>query len=188
MYFWSNGFISLLIQDLVFGIYCVIVIIDEGCVVEDCVDFIVFFLFQVFFVVMDVICVNGNDGLIEVMVMGGVVFYVYFWNMGNILLLIDNFFFGIYEVIVIDVNGCFVVISIIIDESNLFELIIEGVFIVFCIDMFILIVVVNGGVVFYIYEWSDNFGMVFGNEVMLENFNSELINVLVVDNNGCVIQ
>ena len=187
-YLWSNGSTSSLIQDLAPGTYCVTVTTDEGCVVEDCVDLIAPPLLQVFPVVTNVTCANGNDGSIEVTVTGGVAPYAYSWNTGNTLPSIDNLSPGTYEVTVTDANGCFVVTSITIDESNPLELTIEGAPTVPCTDMFTLTAVVNGGVAPYTYEWSDNFGTVLGNEVTLENPNSELINVLVVDNNGCAIQ
>lgn len=54
---------------------------------------------------VDVIC-DDNNGFVIVILSNGEVLYIYIWLNDVIIVMIFSLLFGIYGVIVIDVNGC----------------------------------------------------------------------------------
>lgn len=56
---------------------------------------------------MDVFCYGGFNGIVIVIVGGGIIFYIYFWLfLGGINVIVIGLIVGIYIVIVVDNNGC----------------------------------------------------------------------------------
>lgn len=81
-YEWSNGVIIFFIFNLLVGIYIVMVIDIVECMVMVSIDVNVFFVLFCFIEVMSFIFMVGNDGEVIIMVIGGIVFYIYFWSDG----------------------------------------------------------------------------------------------------------
>lgn len=62
-------------------------------------------VFNVFF--LSVSCNGGIDGFIMLMFLGGVGGYIFFWlDFNEIIVIVLGLMVGVYNVIVIDVNGC----------------------------------------------------------------------------------
>lgn len=150
------------------GIYIVIVIDVNECEVMVMVIIEEVFEFDINVDVFEVVCGVGNIGEVFVEVIGGLLFYIYEWSIGEFDINIENFFEGIYFVMVMDVNGCMKVEEIFIE-------VIEDFFIIVVLrDVFCngdnigsILVIVEGGIVFYLYEW------------FIGDMFSELINLLV---------
>lgn len=62
IYNWSIGVIIVIIQDVEFGNYCVIIMIDDGCIFMDCIfiiNFLVFFIIDGYVYLFD--SINGGE-------------------------------------------------------------------------------------------------------------------------------
>ncbi len=66
--------------------------------------------------VMDVTCNGSCDGMADVMAFGGTAPYTYFWITGETTPFIAGLCAGVYDVDVIDANGCNQFLSIVINE------------------------------------------------------------------------
>lgn len=111
-------------------------------------------------VVIDVICFNNNDGVIDLVFFGG--FGVIFWWMGfNGYIFLSqsfiNFMEGIYIVVVINLNGCEEEEFFIVNSFGVGVEVIGDVIGFICDgdDFVILDIIVMGGLFGYIYFWSD---------------------------------
>lgn len=187
-YEWSNGFIGSAIQGLADGTYCVTVTTDNGCVSEECVTLVSPPDMQLTVTTTDVSCANGTDGTITVFVTGGVAPYVYVWNNGTTTQTITNLAPGVYEVTVIDANGCTATINAAITEpENPLFAEIEGAPTAPCTEEFTLTAVFGGGVAPYTLLWTDDDDNVLGSDINLVNPSSELIRLAVTDDNGCTV-
>lgn len=61
--------------------------------------------------IINVFCNGGFNGMVNVIVIGGIVFYSYLWFlMGGINVIVIGLSVGIYIVIVIDNNGCIIIV------------------------------------------------------------------------------
>lgn len=92
--FGGSSFVGVNINDLVFGLYVVIVIDQDlfGCFIIDIFNIGQFDLFQVMLLdLANESCIGGGmDGVIIVGVDGGMVFYIYDWlNMDIDFILMD---------------------------------------------------------------------------------------------------
>lgn len=89
------------------------------------------------------------------------VFYIYSWLVVGVnMFQLMNFGLGIYIVMVMDSNGCFGIVEYVIVEVMLLVVMIEILVYIdvdFCNG--IVIVIVFGGIFFYIYEWLNIFGI-----------------------------
>ncbi len=118
-YVWNNGLTTSSIDNLSLGLYSVTITDSIGCSItssnsinssespEIIIDSIA-----------NVSCFNGNDGAINVSVIGGVEPYLYNWNNGLNTLSIDGISSGTYILTVTDSNGCIVTESIEVLEPN----------------------------------------------------------------------
>lgn len=106
------------------GIYELIVIDEVGNE-----KIVVVFLFVLEFFIVELGWVEfvfsdiSEDGKVEVSGNGGILFYKISWDNGVVGFKVENFGFGQYSVIVIDVNGCIVSVDFEIMERVLKELI-----------------------------------------------------------------
>ena len=73
---------------------------------------------QISYTQTNVSCVNGNDGRIQIEVLGGTPPYYYHWNSGETTQNIDNLLAGSYTVDITDSNNCSVSETIVIEQPS----------------------------------------------------------------------
>lgn len=110
--------------------------------------------------------------------------YVWLFNVGN-MVMVSNFVFGSYNVMVEDVNGCFVFIIVIVNELSVLIISVNEDLIVCEGDFVILIVIISGGigvlnVVWMLGNLSGNFVQVMVNVMIIYM-------VIVIDSWGCFV-
>lgn len=184
IYSWSNGVIGLIVFGLFVGMYIVIVIDVNGCMVI--VSFIVMEMFLVNVLIIGEIVVCGVEdfGFVGIIVNGGIFFYIYNWSIGVIIEDIIDLSSGIYFVIVMDVVGCMGEVSIIINViSDFFVNLILCDVLCFGDNNGSVFVVVVGGDMLYIYMWS--MGDI-GNEII--GLVVGIYFVMVMEVNGCFVE
>lgn len=122
-YQWSMGNMNIKIVNFSLGFYSLMVMDDNGC--YDIISIIIneFLVLNIDFLVQQISCVGVVDGSVNVMLSGGVVFYYFFWGIGDIMVIINELDVGIYGLIVEDQNVCIEVVSVEIIQFVLFELI-----------------------------------------------------------------
>ncbi len=68
--------------------------------------------------VQQVLCFNGNNGLVDITPMGGTAPYVFIWNTGAVSEDIGGLFAGIYTVTISDANGCDTTITSVVSQPT----------------------------------------------------------------------
>lgn len=152
---WNDGVMIEDCSDLVFGIYSVIVVDVNGCLVN--ISRIIIVDFVLIVMVDDVIVCVEENVILVVEVSSGIVFFIYVWSIGGSLFLIiieDVFVMNIYIVIVIDVDGCIVMVLGIVNVNLLLVFDVSDDFII-CEGELIILIVENVffGILLFIYEW-----------------------------------
>lgn len=111
--FWSYGLDIEDVFGLLVGSYIVKIIDIKFMVVLKIFELLQFdvIFFDFNFIVEEVIYFGGNDGMVIVLVSGGISFYIFFWSNEEDIECIEKFIIGWYIVIVID-SGEFVIIII----------------------------------------------------------------------------
>jgi hypothetical protein len=168
---------------LIAGTYCVTVTDANGCTIEDCFTVNEPPALNLSGTVTDVKCNSGNDGQIDITVVGGTPGYTFNWGNGNTNEDLSNIQAGVYCVTVTDANGCTVEDCFTVDEPPALNLS-GSVTDVKCnggndgeID-----ITVTGGTPGYSYNWDipssdeDQSGLIAGTYC-----------VTVTDANGCAI-
>lgn len=138
----------------------------------------------------------GSEDIIVVSIFGGIVNYKVSWNgfmegfviIGGIYVEILNFIVGIYMVDIIDVNGCVVSVEIfvIVGIVDLLDVVVLNGD---CEEVGELKLMVIGGIVDYIIEWSgldDGFIMISEIFIMLGDFFVGDYMIKLIDVNGCI--
>lgn len=100
--------------DIVVGSVMIIFIFDDFdgdgfCISE--IDFLLLMINLVLEIIsIDLIFVfcEGDNGLIIIIVEGGIVFYIIIWSNGDVGLIVINFELGFYIVIIVDDKGCII--------------------------------------------------------------------------------
>lgn len=133
---------------------------------------------------VDILCNGGNNGSVDLSVVGGVLPYAYLWNNGAVTEDINTLIAGFYEVTVTDDHGCVIVDNIVLTEPSDSLGFTYTVFDVLCkdgsngeIDLNI-----TGGTVPYGYTWSS--GDTVAN---IENLTAGYYTFLITDYNNCLI-
>ena len=103
---WSNLATTQNISGLVAGTYTVTVGDNNSCTISTFATVTEPAALSVLGTVVDVHCVGGSDGLIELTVSGGTSPYNYNWSNGGNTAIISNLHAGIDSVTVSDANGC----------------------------------------------------------------------------------
>ncbi len=137
-------------------------------------------------VVQNISCAFGNDGAIDLTVIGGQPPYTFIWSDATASATedIDNIEAGTYSVTVTDASDCSTTDFFIVDESS--QVIVNSsVANVLCfgeangvIDLF-----VNGGTAPYTYDWADLPGT--SDPQNRINITAGVYNVIVTDSNNC---
>lgn len=114
-YVWSNGVMVVDNNNLVVGIYLVVVNDENGCEISDIVIVIELDSFGLVVIdIVDNICFGESNGSIMVEVVGGILFYEY--SVDGEIFQVDfifvNLFVGNFMVIVLDVMGCMVIVDV----------------------------------------------------------------------------
>lgn len=157
VYVWSGGQCKENIDGFQVGNYFFIVMDLKGISVQVIFVFIEFNLVQVIVIVIQFVSINNVDGMVWASVIGGMFFYVYVWSIGFIIEVVEFFFFVDYKVIIMDVNGCIVIVMVGINENIFFlQVFLREVGIVNCNGVVIGVIVseVIGGKFLFNYVWS----------------------------------
>jgi gliding motility-associated-like protein len=182
-YAWSNGSSS---QDLLgvgTGLYSVVVTDANGCSASGST-----FLTQPTMAltasaaISGVSCYGGNDGLIDVSVVGGVAPYDFLWNTGSFDEDIDTLTAGTYVLEIYDDNGCYLQQTYQVTQS-LSPLVLSSVMTpVGCYGGTngSLNLSVVGGTAPYVYSWSNG-----STSQDLQDIAAGIYSVIVTDVNGC---
>ena len=115
-YLWSNGQITQTAVDLIPAPYNVVVTDSMGCTVTSNNQIITEpdSLYIDSFMITDVSCFGGNDGLVNVVVSGGTQTYTYSWSSGTNIGLAA----GTYTSTVTDANGCITSSNFDVDQPS----------------------------------------------------------------------
>ncbi|MEA3445347.1 MAG: SprB repeat-containing protein, partial [Bacteroidota bacterium] len=103
---WSNGSVTEDISGVVAGTYTVLITDANGCILDLSFTISEPAAITITENITDVACYNGNDGMIEVIVSGGVVPYSIAWANSSTTFIIDNLVAGTYDYTVTDDNAC----------------------------------------------------------------------------------
>jgi hypothetical protein len=123
----------------------------------------------------NVTCFGMNNGSVAAVVTGGNAPYTYEWNTGTTTPLIQNATAGLYEVSVIDANGCMRVASAEVTEPPVLEAAVKGIN--GWIDL-----AIAGGTPGYEIEWNNG-----ATTEDLYNIETGFYEVLVTDATGCMV-
>ncbi len=115
-YSWDNGSMMEDLSGLLAGTYCVTVTDYNGCVVTDCYIIDEPPLLELALDVHDLLCVDGNEGWIDMTITGGVAPYDIIWSNGETTKDIDTLMVGTYCVTVTDAYGCVATICGTVDQ------------------------------------------------------------------------
>ena len=180
---WSNNEITEDVDNLTPGTYGVTVIDLYGCsesatatITEPDQMFVSQELTQVS-------CFEGNNGAIDISVVGGVEPYEYNWSNQQVSQDVNGLSAGSYSVTISDANGCEIIGEFNIVEPN--DLIIVGSVSSATCDApnGSIEVLITGGVTPYAYDWSDG-----SNELNLTNVEGGDYSLTVTDANGCIAE
>ncbi|HEX2396466.1 MAG TPA: choice-of-anchor J domain-containing protein [Bacteroidales bacterium] len=107
-YLWSNNDITVTSENLVSGIYSVIVTDNNGCILtkESTVNYDTCGILQVTVIALDATCISCNDGSLTAVATGGAEPYQYLWTNNDITPTSGNLAPGSYSVMITDNNGC----------------------------------------------------------------------------------
>lgn len=188
-YAWNNGsgiMLNQLNEDLLqqpASNYAVTVTDNHGCTLSDS-----FNVSQpsaplsVNLVGTDIRCHDGNDGAIQTTTSGGTTPYSYQWNTGNTGANVQLLNTGMYQVTVVDVNGCSIHDSIFLSEPQFPLSAQDTVYDVQCfggadgsIEVF-----TNGGTTPYDFNWSNG-----ANTPHPKGLTANSYSVTITDLNGC---
>lgn len=182
IYQWSNGNSTFLADSLTSGIYVVTVSDIHGCsnfsiaTVSDQQAPVI-----AVSTVIPVSCFGGNNGAIDINLIGNTAPYTYIWSNGATSQDIYQLVSGPYEVSVTDANGCKSTKSIFVSEPPEVVLSSQSTPASCGSNDGAAGVAVNGTTGPYAFIWSNG-----GNTQMINGLGSGIYTVTVVDNNGCI--
>jgi gliding motility-associated-like protein len=128
----------------------------------------------------DVNCYNGNDGAIDITILGGTTPYSYDWSNGGTAQDISGLTDGAYDVTVTDFNGCTVSYNTVITEPD--TLVIQtAIYDATCnAPNGSIQTLITGGTTPYTYSWSNG-----SNTPNLNNVVAGTYTLTVIDGQGC---
>jgi hypothetical protein len=100
------------------GTYSVLIVDDNGCLVTESLSITEPSIITSINTIQNLTCNNGNDGVVDMTVSGGVSPYSYFWNNGMITEDISNLSAGYYNVTILDSNNCMLQNVAYVSEPN----------------------------------------------------------------------
>ena len=188
-YEWSNStyLLSITSQDLInypADDYRFEVTDANGCKVIDTLTITEPPLLETSVTGVNILCYGGNNGSVDLTVIGGSLPYTFLWNTGDVTEDLNNLYAGYYEVLVTDDHGCTSISSITLTEpadSLSFTYEVSHVLCNDGTDGSIELTVV-GGTVNYDYAWSNGDTL-----SLIEDLTAGWYTFLVTDANGCSI-
>ena len=120
-YNWDNGAVGDTIVGLAMGQYIVTVTDANGCTVVEMVEVLgpdCSNLVPTINISQGISCAGDSDGMIEAMATGGFPPYAYNWMNGANTPMLTNISAGLYEVVITDSIGCFVIHSVYLMEPT----------------------------------------------------------------------
>jgi gliding motility-associated-like protein len=182
---WSNGSTDEDVDSLTIGIYNVVILDSNGCVLTylDTVPGPLLPLSGTI-VSQDVLCFGEDNGIIDIQISGGTSPYSYAWNNSSTDEDLDSLAAGIYTVIVTDSNACiYTLTDTIIAPSAALNIALTSTDIVCAGDSTgAMSVTVSGGTPGYNYSWSNG-----STTDSLNGIQAGIYTVLVTDSNGCFL-
>lgn len=186
---WSNGETTQNINDLSAGSYTLTVIDELGC--SENITVIIdepMAPLALTSVTTDVLCHGGDDGNIDLTVLGGTTPYSYTWSNGSNVILSDttqdlaNLKADEYEVLVEDANGCIASLTAVINEPAAPITLTSSITDVDCfgVSSGAIDISVSGGTPNYTYAWSNGQTTEDLNAITSGNYT-----VTITDQNGC---
>ncbi|MCB9231264.1 MAG: gliding motility-associated C-terminal domain-containing protein [Bacteroidia bacterium] len=179
---WNTGAASALIDSLPAGTYILDVTDSLGCQLSDTTQLIDPLPLALSNLVQNVLCFGDSNGGIDLTPSGGILPYAFSWSSGDTTEDLTGLMAGPYSVELSDSNGCILLDSFYVPQSQVLSLS-TALSQVACngdstgaIDL-----VVSGGVLPYTFSWS--------NGAITEDLNTlpaGLYSVLVTDSNGCM--
>jgi len=115
---WSNNSTDSALSDLPTGTYCVTVLDDNGCQVEDCATVGEPPALEVTTTATNTGCNHGDDGTIDLTAIGGSGPYSFLWNTGARAEDLSALAAGTYSATVTDSHNCVDSISAVVGENN----------------------------------------------------------------------
>ncbi|MEM9917173.1 MAG: gliding motility-associated C-terminal domain-containing protein [Bacteroidota bacterium] len=185
-YLWSNGSADEDITTLTPGTYDVTVTDANGCTIEGSYNVSEPNALQIDDKIpTHVLCNGGDDGAIDLVVIGGNTPYIYDWSNGMVTEDISDLTAGVYIVVVTDADGCTVETSVTITEPD--ELTVESITpsLASCgladgnISMSVI-----GGTMPYTYVWDNGAAPVEDPTGLI----AQTYNVTITDFNGCTVE
>ncbi len=105
-FIWSNGSKAEDIENLTAGVYSIIVADGNGCTIEASFTISQISSFVLNTTVTNITCNGDDSGAIMLEVIGGQAPYTFTWSNGDNSQNLENISAGVYEVVVVDANGC----------------------------------------------------------------------------------
>ncbi|MDD4234702.1 MAG: PKD domain-containing protein [Bacteroidales bacterium] len=181
-FLWSNGSTNSSPINLPAGQHCVTVSDNNGCEIDTCIYINEPPVINVQINATNETCYNSCDGEIEAIVTGGSAPFTYLWSNNETNSIINNLCSGIYNLTVIDINGCNVYTSGSITGPNILDIVTQNTIQPHCSNSDGMVAVsVVGGVPPYSYIWSDP----GGSSNTLNNIPAGTYTVTVTDSHGC---
>ncbi|MDC1162587.1 SprB repeat-containing protein, partial [Tenacibaculum sp.] len=135
-----------------------------------------------------VFCGRGLDWKINSTVKGGTAPYTYLWNTRENTSYLANISSGIYELTVVDINGCKIIKEISLTSPEVLEIVTKrsvnptG----FGLSNGLVEVSLKGGTAPYNYQWEDSLGNILSNSnLILNNLLDNTYILKVTDSKGC---
>ena len=181
---WSNGATTQNITNLIAGTYTITVTDQHGCVFIETYTITQPNPLQITWVVDNVNCFAGNDGAIDLTILGGTAPYSYVWSNSQMTQDANGLIAGTYSVLVTDAKGCFADSTITVTEPAVPLSVTENHVNVLCFGDLTgsINITVAGGTPSYDYLWSN--GSVLED---LINVAAGLYSVVISDSLGCTI-
>tara|TARA_B100000579_G_scaffold430303_1_gene443441 strand:+ start:3 stop:1487 length:1485 start_codon:yes stop_codon:yes gene_type:complete len=197
-YNWSNGENSEDLNNLPAGLYSATITDQNGCVETIDIEITEPTILEITethsnYNGYGVSCNNGNDGFIDITVVGGTGIFTYQWGNGENTEDLNNIPIGYYNVVATDQNGCSIDLDLNITEPSeisILETVSDyngyGVSCNGSNDGFIEIDA-TGGYGEYSFEWSNGDILESGSSCSLEKLEPGIYSVKITDENNCYI-
>ena len=182
-YLWDNGEITEDIQDLLPGIYNVVVTDSNGCQIAYSDTVLAPSDILLAETHVGVLCFGAATGSIDLISAGGVEPYTYLWNTSDTIQDLTNIGAGTYSVLVTDASNCTDSISVVISQPGSGMTILSATTAVLCFgdDNGSIDIDISGGSPGYTYSWSNGDSTQNINTLTAGNYT-----ITVTDSNGCI--
>jgi gliding motility-associated-like protein len=189
-YSWNTGDVVPNINNLFAGLYEVTIVDDNNCVTTNSIlltepDDTLGYSFTT----TDVLCNDGNNGMVNLTVTGGTTPYAYDWSNGDNIPVITGLTAGMYSFVVTDNNGCTVQDSMEIFQPDPLEMN-ETITNASCFGFSdgIIDIEPTGGTGPYTYTWFNSMFALSSTQQDLINYPADIYQVIIEDTNNCIYE